>query len=114
MLKNLSVDSSVDRSVHAFTRTLLKWASICIPRERVKRYSTFWNSNPEDLKQKRDGAREKARKTGQKEDCIVLKKCQTVLKKATIDSKRTTYQSFLEKLNFRRDDIRAHNFDCIK
>ncbi|GIY84953.1 hypothetical protein CDAR_618731 [Caerostris darwini] len=74
-------------------------------KRRVKRYSSFWNSNLQNLME-RDDAGEKENLP--EEDCIVLRKCQVVLKKAIIESKRTSYRSFLEKLDFRRDGIRAH------
>ncbi|GIX83322.1 hypothetical protein CEXT_148161 [Caerostris extrusa] len=50
-VKDLSLDH--DRSVDVFTRILLKYASTCIPRRLVKRYSPFWNSNLQDLKEKK-------------------------------------------------------------
>ncbi|GFQ96443.1 uncharacterized protein TNCT_89181, partial [Trichonephila clavata] len=93
-----------------FTLSVLKCASLCVPRGQQKKYTPFWNENLQKLKKDRDEARELARNTGLSKDCIALRKAQAMFKKSNIEAKRSTYKNFLEKLDFRRDGVKAPKF----
>ncbi|GFQ86914.1 uncharacterized protein TNCT_250481, partial [Trichonephila clavata] len=62
------------------------------------------------IKEIRDETRELSRNTGFSKDCIALRKAQATFKKSIIEAKRFTYKNFLEKLDLRRDGVKAHKF----
>ncbi|GFQ77478.1 hypothetical protein TNCT_399281 [Trichonephila clavata] len=39
-----------------------------------------------------------------------MRKAHATFKKSIIEAKRSTYKNFLEKLDFRRDGVKAHKF----
>ncbi|GFR12480.1 hypothetical protein TNCT_374031 [Trichonephila clavata] len=97
-------------SSRIFTLAVLKCASLCVPGGQQKKYTPFWNENLQKLNKDRDEARERARNTRLSKDCIALRKAQAILEKSIIEAKHSTYKSFLEKLDFRRDGMKAHKF----
>ncbi|GFQ72556.1 uncharacterized protein TNCT_37381 [Trichonephila clavata] len=101
---------NADRSVDKFTEIILACAISCIPRGQRKKFSPFWNKELQILKENRDKARNRADSTGMMSDCIELRKQQACLWRAIREAKRQSYRGFVENLDFRRDDLRTHQF----
>ncbi|XP_072375530.1 uncharacterized protein [Diabrotica undecimpunctata] len=92
------------------SEAILKCAKECIPRGQIKGYKTFWSPTLSKLKAARDKARGKAEKSRQINDYIELRKRQAVLTQAIKSGKREAFKSFLAKLDFRKDGVKAHRF----
>jgi hypothetical protein len=89
---------------------MIQCALRTIPRGQVKRHRPFWNATLTVLKRNRNNARKIAERSGRHQYCINLKRKQAQLRQAIIQGKRTAYRSFISRIDFRKDGIKAHRF----
>ena len=102
--------SSSDALLKKFCNTILECAKKCIPRGKVKHYKPLWSEKLSKLKKDRDEARSQAEQTHHHQDIQHWRKLAAEFKKEITLSKKQSFQNFLEKLDYRRDNKKVHNF----
>ncbi|KAI5754580.1 hypothetical protein M8J77_009716 [Diaphorina citri] len=85
-------------------------AKLYIPRGKVKRFKYFWNKKLSLLKKERNKARRKAEKTKLLSDTIDWRKKAAILVKEINSAKQSSFNSFVEKMDFRKDGLKAYSF----
>lgn len=99
-----------DKSNKAVVAAIIKCAQSSVPRGQVRKHRPFWSTKLTDLKRKRNKARKTAENIKSIENCVKLRKAQAELQREIIQSKRQTYKTFVSKLDYRRDGLKAHRY----
>ena len=89
---------------------ILNTAKKCIPLGRQKRYKCFWNDNLGALKKQRDEFRRQAEETKNAENVQKWRQSAAVFKRAILEAKRSSFNSFISKINYRTDSKKTHKF----
>ncbi|KAG8185640.1 hypothetical protein JTE90_018517 [Oedothorax gibbosus] len=103
-------DDNNDKALDQIVFGIKECALACISRGHVKNAKLFWNDNLQLLKEDRDRARLAAEISGQLQDCVTLRQKNAALRKAILQAKRTSYQTFLEDLDYRKNGQKAFKF----
>ncbi|GFY47506.1 uncharacterized protein TNIN_7971, partial [Trichonephila inaurata madagascariensis] len=103
--KILSVIISNPEETHAprVTRWNLKKAN-------WEKYASLTNTLLDSYKEENDLARDRDDSSGLLEDCISLRKKQTILKKEILNAKCAYFKNFLENFDYRKDGPKAFRF----
>ncbi|KAG8184196.1 hypothetical protein JTE90_015561 [Oedothorax gibbosus] len=110
MIGDLTLDDNNDKALDQIVFGIKECALACIPRGHVKNAKPFCNDNLQLLKEDRDRVRLAAEISGQLQDCVTLRQKNAALRKAILQAKQTSYQTFLEDLDYRKDGPKAFKF----
>ncbi|KAI5720833.1 hypothetical protein M8J77_012264 [Diaphorina citri] len=106
----ISENSSTDKVNKEFCELLQSAAKLSIPRGKTKRFNYFWNKKLSVLKSERNAARKKAEKSNLLSDTVEWRKSAAILKKEINSSKRSSFNTFVEKMDYRKDGPKAYSF----
>ncbi|KAI5752692.1 hypothetical protein M8J77_019486 [Diaphorina citri] len=107
---SLTSFTSPDSLNKEITKIILQIAKKFIPRGKVKKFKPFWTKNLAKLKSERNKARRKAERVKSKESVIEWRKKAAEFIKELNTSKRSAFDNFIERMDYRKDGTKAYSF----